>query len=120
MTTDAELFEALKYRVTVDRHGTRRYYNSSNLLHREAGSAVVRADGAKFWYQNNQLHCEDGPAVVCDGVAKEWWFKGVRHRIGGPAVIFPSGRKEWWLNGVEYTEQGYYTQLKTLEQAHGY
>ena len=120
MTTLTEVYEALTLRVVVDDYGTRRYYNSSNLLHREAGPAVVRADGAKFWYQNNQLHCEDGPAVVCEGVAKEWWFKGVRHRINGPAVIFPSGRKEWLLNGVEYTEQGYRAQLKTLEQVHGY
>ena len=120
MTTDAELFEALKYRVTVDRLGTRRYYNSKGKLHRDAGPAVVRADGAKFWYQNNQLHREDGPAVVCEGVAKEWWFKGVRHRINGPAVEHTNGNKEWWLNGKKYAQQEYYTLLKTLEQVHGY
>ena len=97
MTTDAELFEALKYRVTVDRLGTRRYYNSKGKLHRDAG-----------------------PAVVCEGVAKEWWFKGVRHRINGPAVEHTNGNKEWWLNGKKYAQQEYYTLLKTLEQVHGY
>ena len=114
MTTDAELFEALKYRVEVDHHGTRRYYNSSNLLHREAGPAVVRADGTLAWFQNNQLHCEDGPAVVWPDSVSAWWFKGVRHRINGPAVEHANGNKEWWINGTPYTEQAYYAQLKTL------
>ena len=120
MTSEAELFETLKYRVEVDQHGTRRYYNSEGKLHRDAGPAVVRADGTLAWFQNNQLHCEDGPAVVCEGVAKEWWFKGVRHRIGGPAIEWHDGNKAWWLNGKKYTQQEYYTQLKTLEQVHGY
>jgi hypothetical protein len=74
MTTLAELYEALTLRVEVDDFGTRRYYNSKGKLHRDAGPAVVRADGTLAWFQNNQLHREDGPAVVCEGVAKEWWF----------------------------------------------
>ena len=38
MTTDVELYEALKYRVEVSpATGTRRYYNSANQLHREDG-----------------------------------------------------------------------------------
>ena len=114
MTSEAALFDSLKYRVEVDRLGTRRYYNSEGKLHRDAGPAVVRADGAKFWYQNNQLHRDAGPAVVCEGVAKEWWFKGVRHRIGGAAVEHTNGNKEWWINGVEYTEAEYQAQLKAL------
>ena len=41
MTSEAELFETLKYRVGVDRHGTRRYYNDAGLLHRDDGPAAV-------------------------------------------------------------------------------
>ena len=79
MTTDAELFEALKYRVTVDRHGTRRYYNSSNLLHREAGPAVEYIDGTSLWYQDGVLHRMDGPATVRATGYSEWWIKGIPH-----------------------------------------
>ena len=71
-------------------------------------------DGTLAWFQNNQLHRTVGPAVVWPDHVNEWWFKGMRHRIDGPAVEWHGGNKEWWINGVEYTEQGYYAQLKTL------
>ena len=64
MATDAELYEALKYRVVVDRHGTRRYYNDAGLLHREDGPAVVWRDGDLEWYQNGQRHRDVDPAVA--------------------------------------------------------
>ena len=92
MTTDAALFEALKYRVTVDRLGTRRYYNSEGKLHREDGPAVEYPSGTVMWCQN-----------------------GVLHRTDGPAVEYADGNKEWWINGVEYTEAEYQAQLKALE-----
>ena len=57
MTTLAELFDALKYRVDVDECGTRRYYNSAN-----------------------QLHCKDGPAIVLSNGSREWYRNGLRHR----------------------------------------
>ena len=91
MTAEAELYEALKYRVEVDHNGTRKYYNDAGQLHRVDGPAVVWRDGGKEWYQN-----------------------GLRHREDGPAVVWKSGHTEWWLNGKKYTEQKYRTQLKTL------
>ena len=92
MTTEAELFETLKYHVDVSpRTGTRRYYNSKGQLHRE-----------------------EGPAVVFSGGSCEWWQNGVLHRTDGPAVEYADGNKEWWINGVEYTKQEYRTQLKAL------
>ena len=55
MTTEAELFDTLKYRVDISPlTGTRRYYNTAQLLHRE-----------------------DGPAIEWDSGAKEWWLNGV-------------------------------------------
>ena len=92
MTTEAEVFETLKYHVDVSpRTGTRRYYNSKGQLHRE-----------------------EGPAVVYSGGSCEWWQNGLRHRIDGSAVEWYDGYKEWWLNGVPYTEQQYLAKIIAL------
>ena len=88
MTTLEEVYNALKYRIEVDRYGTRRYYNSAGQLHREDGPAVEHLDDTKCWYHN-----------------------GLRHRIDGPAIVWKSGHTEWWLNGTPYTEQQYLAQL---------
>ena len=80
MTTVAELFDSLKYRVDVHPvTGARRYFNHAD-----------------------QLHCEDGPALIFPNGTGVWYHNGLRHRINGPAVVFPDGRKEWWLNGKRY------------------
>ena len=107
MTTLAEVFDALKYRIDVDRHGTRRYYNDAGRLHREDGPAIVYPTRGKEWYQNGLRHRLDGPAIVWGNGGKEWWQNGKRHRIGGPAVIRSDGSNEWWLNGIYYTKHGY-------------
>ena len=90
MPSDAALYEALKYRVDVDRFGTRRYYNRAGQRHREDGPAVEYADGVTAWYQNNLLH-----------------------RVDGPAIMRPDGSCEWWINGTEYNERDYNKRLKT-------
>ena len=79
MTTETEVYEALTLRVVVDDYGTRRYYNSSNLLHREAGPAVEYIDGTSLWYQDGVLHRKDGPATVRATGYSEWWIKGIPH-----------------------------------------
>ena len=79
MTTLAELFETLKYRVGVDRHGTRRYRNAAGQLHREAGPAVEYTDGTSLWYQSGVLHRTNGPATVRATGYSEWWIKGIPH-----------------------------------------
>jgi len=91
MTTEAALYNALKYRVVVDETGTRWYLNHNNKLHCEDGPAIEHMDGTKCWYRN-----------------------GLRHREDGPAVIRPNGTCEWWLNGMEYTHVGHHAQLKVL------
>ena len=67
--SEQAVFDTLKYRIEVDKFGTRRYYNSANQLHRENGPAVDDANGHKEWWQNGQRHRIDGPAIEwCNGV----------------------------------------------------
>ena len=138
MTTEAEVYNALKYHVVVDSYGTRRYYNSADQLHRldgpaversdgtkewcqnglhhrEDGPAVERADGSKFWHQNGKLHREDGPAAVWSDGDLHWFQQGLLHREDGPAVVrFNATVREWYLRGVQYTEKQYNQQCKHL------
>ena len=114
MTTEAEVFEALKYRIDVDEYGNRRYYNALGQLHRLDGPAIVYPTGAKAWYRNGLRHRTDDPAIVHANGAQEWYHNGQRHRVDGPAVVWKGGHTDWWLNGILYTEQNYYAQLKAL------
>ena len=78
MTTNAELFEALKYCVDVSPiTGTRRYYNHAGQPHREDGPAIEYSDGAKCWYRNGKLHREDGPAIEFATGEKFWYLNGL-------------------------------------------
>ena len=111
MTTNAELYEALKYRVDVDEYGTRRYYNDAGRLHRLDGPAIVWRSGSMQWWLNGQRHREDGPAVEHMDGTRMWLLYGRLHRTNGPAVEWPDGSVEWWINGVKYTEAEYQAQL---------
>ena len=136
MTTDAEVFDALKYHfIEVDGNGTRRYYNAEGQYHRADGPAVEWRDGSTEWWVNGKLHREDGPAVFMLGHGKEWfrngmrhrdngpaveysngggriWFmNGQKHRLDGPAVEYPNGCRLWYLYGVEYEAQEFHDKL---------
>ena len=113
MTTDAELYSALKYRV-VDDFGTRSYHNAAGKLHREEGPAVIFPSGRKEWYRNGLRHRTDGPAIVHANGGQEWWHNGQPHRVNGPAIEWENGHKEWWINDVPYTEQQYLAKIKAL------
>ena len=54
------LYSALKYRVEVDHHGTRRYYNAAGRLHRVDGPAVEWHDGDLEWWLNGKSYTERG------------------------------------------------------------
>ena len=95
MTAEAELFDALKYRVVVDRYGTRRYYNDAGQLHREDGPAVMWRDGSLEWYHNGLRHREDGPAAEYADGTRLWYLNGRPHRTNGPTIELPGGIKEW-------------------------
>ena len=91
MTTEAELFDALKYHVEVDQYGTRYYYNSAGQLHRDEGPAVIYTNG----------NCE-------------WWQSGQLHRRNGPALEHANGTRCWFLYGRIYSELEYATALAQL------
>ena len=115
MTTEAELYNALKYHVEVDQYGNRRYYNSSGQLHRDDGPAIEYADGTRCWCQNGLRHRENAPAMEYPNGAKHWFYNDRLHRIGGPAVIRPNGVCHWYLHGVRYTSAKYCEKLAAGE-----
>ena len=76
--SEQEVFDALKYRIEVDKWGARCYYNTDGQLHRENGPAIEYADGSKSWCQNDQYHRTDGPAIEFVNGTKEWYINGER------------------------------------------
>lgn len=110
--SEQDVFEALKYRIEVNRFGTRWYYNNAGQIHRDNGPAIECSDGSKSWCQNGLLHRTDGPAVELDDGHKEWWQNGKRHRIDGPAVEYADDSKEWHINGVVLTEAEFNQEVK--------
>ena len=102
--SEVEVFNALKYRIEVDRWGTRRYYNNADELHRTDGPAVECSNGHKSWLQNGLPHRLDGPAIEYADGTKNWCRNGLLHRTDGPAIEWYDGEIEWWINGEELTE----------------
>ena len=90
--SEAEVFDALRYRVEVDARGTRWYYNSANQLHRD-----------------------EGPAIEYPNGNKEWWQNGQRHRVDGPAITRADGSKAWCINGKRLTEAEFNQAVKNYE-----
>ena len=111
---EQEVFDALKYRIEVDKYGTRRYYNAAKQLHRTDGPAVEYVDGPVEWHQNGQLHRIDGPAIEYPNGNKEWWQNGQRHRVDGPAITRADGSKAWCINGKRLTEDKFNQAIKLL------
>ena len=89
--SEQDVFDALKYRIEVDKWGARCYYNANGQLHRENGPAIEYADGSKSWYKNDQYHRTDGPAI-------DW----------------TRGRKAWYINGEELTKAEFNQRVKSL------
>ena len=75
--SEQAVFEALKYRIEVDKHGCSRYCNAANQLHRDGGPAVVYEDGHVEWWRHDQRHRTDGPAIVWND-GDEWWYNNGR------------------------------------------
>jgi hypothetical protein len=71
----------------------------------------------KFWRDSTDvLHRDDGPAIIYINGHKEWWQHGKRHRDDGPAVVYASGHQRWylydqrlsfdgWLNKVDMSDE---------------
>ncbi len=75
-------------------------------LHRDDGPAIIRPDGAQFWYQHGELHRDDGPAWTWSDGSQYWYRHGNLHRDDGPAVIEADGTQEWYLHDQLHREDG--------------
>ena len=115
MLCDQYVFDVLKYRVEVDEDGSRRYYNSAELLHRDDGPAIERANGTKYWYQNGKWHRTDGPAIEYADGCNIWYQNGDLHRTDGPAIEWANGGKAWYINGRTMTEAEFKLAVKNYE-----
>ena len=56
--SEQAVFDTLRYRIEVDCHGNRFYYNNAGQLHRTDGAAIVYADGGKAWFINGKILAE--------------------------------------------------------------
>ena len=88
--SEQAVFDALKYRIEVDTHGTRRYRNVMGQLHRIGGPAIEYTNGSKEWYQY-----------------------GLRHRIDGPAIEWRNGVRFWYINGKSLTKAAFNQEVTT-------
>ena len=102
--SEEDIFEKLKYKITVDDLGTKRYLNSNNELHRIDGPAVIFPDGEVLWCVNGRLHREDGPAIINASGSQFWYYCGLLHRDDGPAIIYNNGDEEWYRNGIRIND----------------
>jgi hypothetical protein len=50
MTSEEDVYNALKYRVVVEPNGTRKYFNAAGQLHHDEGPAVYWSYGLKEWW----------------------------------------------------------------------
>ena len=75
------------------------FRNTSGLLHREDGPAVIRPSGTEEWYLNGKRHRVDGPAYTRPGGTKGWYLNNKLHRTDGPAIVDAYGNEEWYLDG---------------------
>jgi len=95
-------------KVEENHHGTKRYYNDKEQLHRLDGPAVEFKDGTKYWYINGNNHRNIDPSNQWQYRIKYWCFKDKAHRIGGPC----SSAFSWWfIHGKEYSKEGYYNKV---------
>jgi hypothetical protein len=94
------------------KNGTRRekingsvYWYKNDVLHRDAGPAVIHADGREEWRQHGKLHRLDGPAIIYPNGDKFWYRHGLLHREDGPAHL--TARFEvWYKDGKVHREDG--------------
>lgn len=79
--TEQALFDKLKYRITIDEDGNKRYFDCDGEYHRDEGPAIEYANGSKSWFIN-----------------------GKRHRIDGPACEWSTGPR-WYIDDKQLTEK---------------
>jgi hypothetical protein len=89
-----------EYKVKVDELGTF-WYNNMDMLHRENGPAVERANGSKQWYWYGELHRRGAPAIEHADGRTEWWQCG--RKIKDPTLpAAPCADKVVEIDGFKY------------------
>jgi hypothetical protein len=101
--------------LTVDEHGTRRWYVNGHL-HCDDGPAVEYAEGDRFWWVNGQLHRSDGPAAERADGTRVWYVNDLLHRSDGPAIERADGTRRWYLNGQQLTFSEWIAQLNCSDR----
>ena len=112
--SEQDTFERLQLRKEVDKHGSIRWFNHANQLHRDTGPAVTHVNGYQAWYINDKLHRTDGPAAIFADGTKVWYINDKLHRTDGPAAIFFDGTTEWYLNGRQLTEEQWHERTRNI------
>ena len=128
MKNKKEIIE--KSTCKVDQYGTKRWYNSKGILHRDNDlPAIEYANGSKEWYMNGKHHREnDLPAVEWYDGAKYWYINNEIHRENGPASEFSDGGKAWYWHGKyievnsqeEFEEKLPYLIMKDIHEQYYY
>ena len=77
----------------INKYGTKKWFDSDGLWHREDGPAIEYADGKNYWYRNGKRHQEDGPAI--EGL---------------------NGYQSYWLEDMYYSEKEYWEKIKELKK----
>jgi hypothetical protein len=88
--TEQDIFDELKYDITIDIHGSKIYQNHNGEIHRDGGPAYIDITGYQAWYRNGELH-----------------------RIDGPARIWSDGTQYWYLNGIRYSKEEWEDEIRT-------
>tara|TARA_R110000764_G_scaffold213553_1_gene299924 strand:- start:246 stop:557 length:312 start_codon:yes stop_codon:yes gene_type:complete len=76
----------------------------------------VYNSGTKKWFLNDVLHREDGPAIERANGDKVWHLNGKCHRIDGPAVERYYGTNHWFLNDSYYTEEEFNKEMAPAQE----
>jgi hypothetical protein len=87
---EQDIFDELKYDITITESGSKIYRNKEGKLHRDEGPAIIYKDSTQMWYQNDMLHREDGPSMIC-----------------------PGGQVNYFLNDICYEKEEYDRELRT-------
>lgn len=94
-----------------------RWYKN-NLLHKEDGPALEKANGTKHWIINGMLHRENAPALIYYNGNQCWYIHGNLHREDGPAIEYANGENQWYINNNKMTEEefNHWLDKKNLNQ----
>ena len=87
--------------ATIDKYGTKRWYQHGKPHRDNDQPAVTDSDGLKAWYQHGERHRDnDQPAITYADGSKSWYQHGLLHRDNDqPAVITRTGYKDWYQHG---------------------